>query len=261
MTLDLEPDYGNMKKESFDILDQHEKIKKIMDWLKINKIPLNIFVTGKVIEKKPEVIDIFRKYNCEFFSHGYKHDLKNPVNHNDIELGTKIFYNHFGYRPIGYRAPQGKITKAGLKKLIELNYTFDSSIFPTFWPNLAKYIFSKKMPHYLINSKILEFPFATLKPVNVTFSLSYQKLFGFNFYKYFIENYTQTNIIIYDSHLHDLITGKLIKELNLFWKFVYNRNRDKGFNILINTIPLIRDKGYKFVLFSDILKIISKSLK
>lgn len=254
MTLDLEPDHAGLMPERFDLLDKIREIKEILDYFKKKEIPLTVFVTGRTIEKKPDTVDLFRKYECEFQSHGYTHNPKKANDYEEIKKGKKIFKDYFGYDPIGYRAPDGKITKKAIKNLEKLGFEFDSSIFPSIWPNPFRYIHLKDQPFFIYNTNILELPFSVLYPLRITFSISYIKLIGYNVNSYFFNRFKQQDIIVFDSHLHDLIQNNLYKKLSPFWKFIYSRNNINGLKYMKKTIDLVIDNNYTFVKINDILK-------
>jgi peptidoglycan/xylan/chitin deacetylase (PgdA/CDA1 family) len=254
MTLDLEPDYAGLMPERFDLLDKIQEIEEILFFLKEKKIPLTVFVTGRIIEKKPETVNLFREFECEFHSHGYSHFPDEADDYEEIKKGKILFRDHFGYDPIGYRAPDGKITKKAIKNLEKLGFKFDSSVFPSFWPNPFKYFHLNDQPFFIYNSRILEIPFSVLYPLRTTFSLSYIKFIGYNINRYFFNRFKQRDIIVFDSHLHDFIQNNLYKMLSPFWRFIYSRNNINGLNYLKKTIDLVLKNNYSFVKINDIYR-------
>jgi hypothetical protein len=259
LTLDLEPDHAGLLPEYFGLCENRETIKEFLDFLKQQKVPLTVFVTGKCIEKRPAALPLFEDYGCEFHSHGYAHRARRPDHPEDIAKGKEVFERYFGYPPQGYRAPEGKITEQGIEKLKELGFTFDSSIFPSFWPNPFKYLRLPYSPHHIDGTKILELPFSIINPLKLTFSLSYVKLLGFGFYRFFFNHFRQPDVIVFDSHLHDLFPSRKHNRLPLFWRMVYNRNKTRGFLLLKKTLALIKNKGYSFVSMKTLLQTVPES--
>lgn len=261
LTLDLEPDYGGVIPESFSLLDETDKIECFLKFLRKEHIPLTVFVTGRVLEEKPETVKIFEKYGCEFHSHGYSHNLKQPDSYEEIKNGRNAFINYFDRSPNGFRAPEGRISDKGIRHLKEMNFKFDSSIFPSYYPNPFRYLFATTSPSYINDSKILEIPFAILKPLRITFSLSFIKLFGMKFYRFLFNNFSQPDIMVFDSHLHDLFLGKSFNKLPLIWKSLLNRNKENGIKLLKETLSMLKN-DYLFVKTETIYdKIIKKERK
>jgi len=253
LTLDLEPDHAGLKRESFDILDRSDEIREYLQFLKDRNVPLSVFVTGRVLEERPGTVELFREFGCEFHSHGHGHVPHCPDCSEDIEKGKDAFRSFFGEDPKGYRAPEGKITKRGIRTLEKLGFIFDSSVFPSLYPNPAYYLTVKRNPHFIFDSRVYEFPFAVIRPVNITWSISYQKLFGPGPFDLLSRRFHQGKYLVYDSHLHDFIINDMYKELSPFWRMIYSRNRRAGMSIMKRTLASIEGMGYRFVDFTDLL--------
>ena len=104
---------------------------------------------------------------------------------------------------------------------------------------------------------LLELPFAVIKKIHYPFSLSYLKLLGFNLNKLLINTLGLPNIIIFDSHLHDFIVNQnSFAKLPLHMKMVYLRNKHKGNKYFIQSIALLKNKGYHFMTMTELYNLL-----
>jgi polysaccharide deacetylase family protein (PEP-CTERM system associated) len=91
-----------------------------------------------VAEKKPELVKKIASKGHEIASHGYKHEIVYRLSpdefRRDLMMSKKMLEDLTGREVIGYRAPNFSITQDTLWAidiLKELNFKYDSSIFPT----------------------------------------------------------------------------------------------------------------------------------
>lgn len=96
------------------------------------------FILGWVAEKKPNLVKKIASEGHEIASHGYKHEIIYKLTEDsfrkDLLLSKNILEDITGKEVIGYRAPNFSITKNSLwaiSILKELNFKYDSSVFPT----------------------------------------------------------------------------------------------------------------------------------
>ncbi|MEM3101506.1 MAG: polysaccharide deacetylase family protein [Candidatus Nitrosotenuis sp.] len=247
-TLDLEADYGGVVNQ-YEIFKDLANIDDVLSKLNDLGVRITVFVVGEILELFPETIKIFEKYNCEFEPHSYSHDFNNPDSESEIEKSKLAYFNYFKRYPAGYRAPRGKISESGIKLLEKHGFLYDSSIFPSYFPNPFRYLFSNRKIHYYGNSKIVEIPLTSVSPIRITLSASFIKLFGVNLFK----KLSLPNIICFDSHLHDFIINEdSFGKLPLFQKLLYNRNKYRGFDLCIEFIEHVKEQGYKFCYMSEI---------
>lgn len=250
-TIDLEPDYAGVINEHH-ILKDPVKIEEILSALNSLGIKITAFTVGKMFEQFPETIEIFEKYNCEFEPHSYSHNFNNPDSEYEIEKAQIAYFTYFKKDPKGYRAPRGKISDAGIKLLEKHGFLYDSSIFPSYFPNPFRYLFSNKQIHYFGDSKILEIPFTSVTPFRLTLSISYIKLLGINFFL----STPLPDVICFGSHLHDFIHNEnSFAMLPFFWKLIYTRNKFKGIDYCIKFLEHVKQKGYQFCYMSEIYEL------
>jgi len=254
-TIDLESEYAGFVDQS-EILKERDKTEKLLSALDSLNVKVTVFVVAKLFELFPDLIKIFEKHGCEFEVHSFSHNLNNPDSEFEIEQAKSAYFNYFKKDPKGYRAPQGKISKSGIKAMEKHGFLYDSSIFPSYFPNPLRYLFCCKDIHYHKNSKIMEIPFTSISFLRLTLSISYIKLFGMDFYKKLFRLYGLPDVICFDSHLHDFFfIESAYNKLSHFWKFIYGRNKFRGIDYCIEFLEHIKREGYQFCFMSEIYKL------
>lgn len=247
-TLDLEADYAGLVDE-YEIFGDTSGIEKVLSTLSSLGVKITVFTVCEILEKYPHIIELFEKYECEFEPHSYSHDLNNSDSEFEIIQARKAYNKYFKREPRGYRAPRGIISDSGIKHLEKNGFCYDSSIFPSYFPNPFRYLFCNKEVHYYKNSGIMEIPFTSVTPFRLTLSLSYIKLFGLSFFT----KPPLPEIVCFDSHLHDLIQNReSYSKLPLLWKLIYYRNKDRGLDICVQFLERVKQNGFKFCYMSEI---------
>lgn len=245
ITLDLEPDHaGRSKEERYDAWAR-SNIQELMTVLQQHHVPLSAFVVGKSIKKNSDIITYLVHRKTEFYLHSYSHDLNKPDSVTEISRGVKVFRAFFRTPPLGYRAPEGRISKEGYAILKKHGFIFDSSVFPSFWPR-PKYFFSKKTIHKN-EFDMIEIPITVVSPLQLIFSLSWIHLIGWNIYKLLLTVFPLPNTVVFDFHLHDLYTVPTTKSLPMFWRYIYRKNAKNELQLLHEVIEYLHKKGYTFV--------------
>ena len=109
-TIDVEPDFGINDTAQYHGIRNLAKLEVV-----VRKYQLRItaFVTGKTLEDSPEVLDYLKSMRAEIEQHSYSHDVDEHRRSRikDIEKGIETHETILGKTPLGYRAPQGIITK------------------------------------------------------------------------------------------------------------------------------------------------------
>ena len=256
-TLDLESDYASLLPSVRNrILEQPDRVKAVLSALGEKGIRGTAFVVGQVIESYPRIIDVFQEHRWEFELHSYSHDTARPDTADEIARGREAFVRRFGRDPLGYRAPQGRISNEGIARLAEAGFHYDTSVFPSYFPDPLRYIAMPRAPHFReapSGRRLLEIPMTTVTPLRLTLSTSYIKLLGPSFYRAAIGVFGLPEVVCFDSHLHDFILEpESYRELRPFWKFVYGRNRDHGLSITLDLLDQIRERGYEFRYLSEV---------
>jgi peptidoglycan/xylan/chitin deacetylase (PgdA/CDA1 family) len=256
LTLDLEKDYGRI-----NTYYSFKNIKPLLELLKKYKQKLTVFVTGEILDKQPNTIDLFKNYPCEFELHSYSHMAKSQIStlnkKQEIISAQKIYLSFFQKHSIGYRAPQGIISEQELEWLKNNYFKYSSSLFPSWRPGLFNNVRQKTIPH-LKNCGILEIPFSVVPKLRIPIALSYQQLLGLPLYKIWYYLFGFPNTIVYDFHLYNLDKTPGRKELPLYLQLAYLRNTKNGFKILEKFIKFLQKKSYQSIFMSEIYNLCQK---
>ena len=235
--------------DEYGIFQDTAKIEELLSTLTSFGVKVTAFAVGEIFERYPDVIKILEKYNCEIESHSFSHNFNHPDSDDEIVKSMRAFFNYFGKYPIGYRAPRGKISDSGIASLEKHGYLYDSSVFPSYFPDPFKYLFKNKEVHYYNDSNIMEIPFTSLSPARFALSISYIKLLGLNFYK----RLSIPDTVCFGSHLHDfIIQEESFDKLPLIWKLIYSRNKYSGADLCTKFLKHVKHKNYTFCYMSEI---------
>mgnify|MGYP001825482165 CR=1 FL=1 len=178
MTLDLEADFSGALQDEYGLFLRPEWIAQLLDLLQEKGVKLSVFVVGELLEKFPDVISLFERNGAEFHCHSYSHDPAATDSEDEIRQCRDAHMRRFGAPPLGYRAPDGKISPAGIRNLEKHGFRFDSSIFPSYYPNPFKYLFRRASIHRIKGTGMVEIPNTPVSPLRIMLSLSYIKLLG-----------------------------------------------------------------------------------
>jgi len=260
LTMDLEAAVSGILEEDYSILEDTSAIESFLDGLNQRGVPLTVFVVGEILERFPRVIEIFRKKGCEFHCHSHTHDPQAPDSEAEIAACREAFQRAFGHPPRGYRAPQGRISDSGVRHLEAQGFAFDSSVFPSYYPNPFRYLFRNRKPHYIRGGNLLEIPFTAISPLRVTLSISWIKLLGWRAYRSLLKISSLPGELVFGTHLHDFFLSRSqLSRLPRFWRFIYSRNRGRGEQLLYRALDYFQERGVEFTTISSIYKRYEKS--
>jgi len=129
------------------------------------------FTVGSVAEEHPRLIQLVvnagHEIACHSFAHQQIFNLARDQFWEDTRRAKTAIENAAGTRIFGYRAPSFSITRASawaFEILVELGFTYDSSIFPVKHPSYGV-VQSPRFP-YTVETQagsIIEFPLPTLE--------------------------------------------------------------------------------------------------
>lgn len=245
ITLDLEPDFvGRVSGTRYDGW-REDRIAQLLDLLGRYEVRLTVFVVGSSLCVRPEVIETLRDFEAEFHLHSYSHDLGNPDSGEEIHRGRESFRDYFGHDPRGYRAPEGRISREGWRRLERAGFLFDSSVIPSVWPR-PTYLQFRPEPFYPTRGRLLELPLSTVTPLRLIISVSWMKLFGWPLYRFALERFRLPEPLVVNMHLHDLWALPAFDELAEPWHCIYSRNREAGMTILEQFLDWLSSKEYRF---------------
>jgi len=252
-TLDLESEISGILQNNYNIFTETSKIKNLFDFLQEEGIKTSIFVVTEILNKFPEIIKLLQNYKVEFHCHSHTHNSNFPDSEEEIINCIKSYKKYFNKEPIGYRAPQGKISNKGFKILEKYNFKFDSSIFPSYYPNPLKYFFKNKNIHKINDLNLIEIPVSVIPPFNLIINSSNKKILTLNFYRLTFKLFYKKDYIIYASHLHDFFHEEnYLQRLPLIWKFLYSINKKDGISNLKGFISFIKKNKFKSIYISEL---------
>ena len=220
-TIDVEPDFaGILEADEYNGINELPKLERVV---RKYGIKLTAFVTGRTLEKRPDVVHSLRSLNAEIEQHSYAHLVSRLPKFDDIKNGIRVHEKILGKPPLGYRAPQGIITHAEAHLLESLGIKFDSSIFPTLFPGRYNRLKFPTVPFKISGSDLVELPFAVVPRIRLPISLSYMQLFGISTFKFLFRIFGLPNLLIFDFHSYEL--GKLASydALPKLYRFGYYR--------------------------------------
>lgn len=149
---------SNPKKDEFIEIG----IPKILEILDNHKIKSNFFLVGRnIINYKKLHKKIAENHEIGNHSFSHPHNLSS-LGENTIRLELKkthdLIKKTLGVVPTGFRAPTYGINSKTLKILSELNYNYDSSYMPAYYPGITpfKNLFLKRQPHKI--NELIEIP-------------------------------------------------------------------------------------------------------
>ncbi len=265
LTLDIEADYHDLVPERhYQALEHDPAWRWLEDFSREQGVSWTAFVVGELLEAKPGLAERLMDTGWELGLHSYSHDPHRTDTRDEIRRGKEAFEKAFGHEPTGYRAPLGKITAQGLRRLRAEGFDYDASIFPTWRPGAFNHLREPLEPH-LVNfdgsnegeAALVEIPFAVVPRLRVIVSVSYMKLLGLGFYREALSRIGLPNVAVIDCHFHDLAPAPdAYGQLPPFWKFVYRRNRGRGREMLAWLVDWLKANGYEFMQLKDVAALV-----
>lgn len=248
LTIDIEKDYGY-----FNTYHAFKNIDPLLELIKKYNFKITVFLVGRLIKEREDIIKKFSSVPVEFALHSYYHNIKNKnanFKKQEVIKAQKAYLNYFRQQPLGYRAPQGAITKYEIEELIKLGFKYDCSLFPYWRPGLYNNLKIPIQPFWL-SPKLIEIPLSVLPIVRLPISLSYIQFFGWNIYKILLNFFGWPPLLVFDMHLHNLKKARDLRGAPWFARLFYGRNQNRGFQILDDFLKLARNKGYQSIFVSD----------
>lgn len=103
-----------------------------------HQVKATFFVPGIIAERHPKAVEKILQNNHELAFHGYSHRPMQLLSVEEIreefEKGTAILKKLSGYRPIGFRAPEGEVTEQAFAAAEEYGYQYSSSLYDNDMP-------------------------------------------------------------------------------------------------------------------------------
>ena len=244
ITLDLEPDYAGLVPTAYSAW-QAPQVERLLGLLAAHDLPMTAFVVAESLRAHPDVIALLQRARVEFQLHSFSHDLAHPDSQDEIRRGKQAFEAYFGHAPLGYRAPQGRISPDGWRFLDEEGFAFDASVFPAIWPS-PRYLRYPRRPFHPPGRRLIAIPAGTLTPARLVVSLSWFKLLGWPLYRWLLAHCALPDPLLLGMHLHDLWPTDSTPSLRGPWTWVYRDNTDSGLTLLTRFVELMEGQGVRF---------------
>jgi peptidoglycan/xylan/chitin deacetylase (PgdA/CDA1 family) len=257
ITLDMEPDHGDPEKR-IRLLENPAIFERYTSMINKYGAKVTMFTVTSLFEKFGE--DFRKLANCiplEFAVHSHSHDPYNGCGQDEIEASQAAFIKFTGNAPTGYRAPIGRIDKAGLGRLMDFGYRYDSSVYTSVRPGEFGYfnLHLPNVPFWLTRNgqdALLELPFTAISTVRVVYALSYAKLLGWGLYSTLINLFGLPEIALLLVHPYNYYTKQVAGGLSGLEKFALTRNDEKSFDYFEKMIIALQKRGYELVFVSEI---------
>ncbi|MBT3582748.1 polysaccharide deacetylase family protein [Candidatus Woesearchaeota archaeon] len=216
LTVDLESDWETKQTNAIE-----EILPSFLDFLKKNNAKATFFTVGDIAKKFPEQIKLIKKYNHEIASHSLTHSNLKQITITQLEKEvseSKKILEKLGCKVEGFRAPLGVAPKQLIPLLKKYNYTYNSSVFASWFPGRYNNLSKSNPKKY--NNGIIELPIPNVSVLKVPAGLSYLKLF----HPILNKSFAKDPYMIY-LHLHEFNKNKISKNIPAHVRLAYSRNR------------------------------------
>lgn len=245
-------------------------IQKYLKLLAKYNIKANFFIVGNFVQYCPLEIQSIVDAQHEVGLHSYNHDRPITLSEENFlyDLNQNIqALENLGITPRGYRAPCFALGDSFLNLLSKdfKHLLFDSSYInqkehPLYTPiDLEKLEFIKREEGIFERNNFVEFEVSTLKFYKFSIPISgggYIRILPWFIYKFLLKKYLRTGKF-YTFYIHpfELSNEKisLPKEVSFMNRFRFHYNRNKTYRRIEKTISLLKEYGYSFNTFSELI--------
>ncbi|MFN3492172.1 MAG: polysaccharide deacetylase family protein [Anaerolineales bacterium] len=260
ITLDMEPDYGDPQKR-IRLLENPEFLERYISIVNKHNVKVTMFTVTNLFESRSDVFDnLATRIPLEYSVHSHTHDPRNACSLDEVQNSKQAYTKFIGKAPLGYRAPIGRITKAGLGHLLDNEFMYDASVYPSIRPGEFGYsnLHMPNIPFRIQRAdgkSLIEFPFTAIEKIRIIFALSYAKLFGWEIYSLLLKTFGLPNYVLLLSHPHDFYFASIPNStVTGVEKTALSRNSTKAFDYFEKMIQFLVKQEYEFVFISELLK-------
>lgn len=108
-------------------------LDRVLDVLKRHEMKATFFVPGIIAERHPESVEKIVREDHEIAFHGYTHRPMHKLSMEELQeefqKGSAVLERQTGYRPAGFRAPEGEVTEQVFQAAEEAGYLYSSSLY------------------------------------------------------------------------------------------------------------------------------------
>jgi len=220
-------------------------------------VKVTSFLVTSLIDGYRTTIDrLGKRLSVEFGIHSHDHDTQDACSREQVDKAFHAYQAFFGMAPLGYRAPNGLIDKDGLNNLLDSQFQYDASIFPSI--RLDEYGYSNlhvpREPFLFVRGGevLVELPNACLQTIRLVFSLSYVKLMGLGLYRLLIPLFPLPDAVVLDSHPYDFYIPLIAHHLKGWKRLAHLRNAWQAFDVFEQIIKMLKSRGYEFAYMSEL---------
>jgi hypothetical protein len=257
VTLDMEPDYGDPQKR-IRLLEDAKYFEKYVSIVNQYNAKVTVFTVTNLFDTYGE---LFRKLEAriplEFSVHSHTHDPRNACSLEEVVNSKNAYEKFTGSKPMGYRAPIGRMDKAGLGHLLDHDFAYDASVYPSFRPGEFGYN-NLHLPNAPFRIKrrdgrsLVELPFTSIETIRIVFALSYAKLLGWGIYSLFLTMFGLPDAVLLLSHPYDFYFGSIPQNnINGIERIAMSRNTSREFGIFEKMLAHLHRRGYEFIFVSE----------
>lgn len=265
ITLDMELDYGDPQKQ-IRLLENSEYFEKYISIVNKYNVKVTMFTVTNLFEKYGEYLhELTTRIPLEYSAHSHTHDPHNACSLDEIQNSKQAYQKFTSKNPLGYRAPIGRITKDGLGHLLDHDFIYDASVYPSIRPGEFGYS-NLHMPNIpfevkrLDGKSLIEFPFTAIEKIRIVFALSYVKLLGWGLYSLLLKIFGLPNFTLLLSHPHDFYFAEIPNTTTKgAERIALSRNSKKAFDYFEKMIKFLHQQGYEFVFVSELLQEVKQS--
>jgi len=243
LTVDLESDWETNQTKAIE-----ETLPIFLDFLKQNNAKATFFTVGDIAKKFPDQIKLIKKYKHELASHSLTHSNLKQLTFDQLEKEVsepKKILEKLGCKVEGFRSPFGVSPKQLIHLLKKHNYTYNSSVFASWFP--GRYNNLNKSKPKIYNNGVIELPIPNFSVFKIPAGLSYMKLF----HPILNKSFAKDPYMIY-LHLHEFNKNKISKNIPLHVRLAYSRNRGtKAWKIFKQ---YVNNSNAKFITCSNFIK-------
>lgn len=260
ITLDMEPDYGDPEKR-IRLLEHSEYRERYISIIAKYNVKVTMFTVTNLFEKYGVTFkSLATRIPLEYAVHSHTHTPHSACTLDEIQNAKRAYSEFTGKPPLGYRAPIGQIDKAGLGYLLDHDFMYDASVYPSIRPGKFGY-FNLHMPNVPFRvtradgKSLIELPFTAIETIRIVFALSYVKLLGWRAYALLLKLFGLPNYALALSHPHDFYFANIPNNaVTGVEKFALSRNSAKAFDYFENMIQFLAEQNYQFVFISELIK-------
>ena len=114
ITLDMEPDHGDPEKK-IRLLENPEYFERYVSIINKYNVKLTMFTVTRLFDSYGDLLHkLASRIPLEFSAHSHTHDPHNACSLDEVQKSQAAYEGFNGGKPLGYRAPIGRIDKDGL---------------------------------------------------------------------------------------------------------------------------------------------------